>query len=128
MDETQVILALGTNVDAEENIAKTLELLQGSLTSMCYSHPLWTLPIGIQSANFLNCVVHGQCHLAYEDLRDLTKEIEHRCGNTAEKREKGEIVMDIDILLYGGKKYHRADWKRLYIKEGLKELNIAVYK
>ena len=127
-DTKLVILALGANVDAEENIYKALGLLQAHLASMHHSHPVWTAPIGLQSEDFLNCVVQGQCDIEFEELCQLTKEIEQICGNTIEKRKKGEIVMDIDILQYGGKKYHRPDWKRLYIREGLKELIIAVNK
>ena len=127
VDETntkKVILALGANVDAEENIHKALGLLQEHLTSMCHSHPVWTTPIGIQSENFLNCVVQGHSGKEYEELKRLTKEIEQTCGNTAEQRKNGEIAMDIDILLYGEKKHHRQDWKRAYIREGMEELKI----
>ena len=120
----QVVLALGANIDAEDNMAKALVILQQHLSSMRHSTPVWTSPIGIQSDDFLNCVVMGQCDKEYEQLRTLTKEIEQDCGNTSEKRIKGEIAMDIDILLYDGKKYHRQDWKRQYIKEGIEQLKI----
>ena len=92
---------------------------------MRYSHPLWTLPIGIQTNSFLNCVVLGQCEMEYEALRTQTKEIEQKCGNTAERRKNGEIAMDIDILLFGDKKYHRQDWKRQYIRDGMEELHLG---
>lgn len=127
MDETStklVILALGANVSAEANIANALGLLQEHLSSIRHTQPIWTTPIGLQTENFLNCIVQGQCDMAYEELHKLTKEIERECGDTAEKRKNSEIAMDIDILLHCGKKYHRQDWKRQYIKEGMERLKI----
>ncbi len=123
-----VVLALGANVDAEDNISKALKLLQLHLASMHHSTPIWTLPIGIQSDNFLNCVVMGQYDKDYEELRKLTKKIEQDCGNTLEKRRSGKIAMDIDILLYNKKKYHPQDWKRQYIIEGIEKLSPITIK
>lgn len=117
-----VILALGANVNAEANIAKALLLLQKHIASIHHSHPVWTTPIGLQTEDFLNCVVQGMCDMEYDELRKLTKKIERECGNTTERRKNGQIAMDIDILLHSGKKYHRQDWKREYIKKGLIEL------
>lgn len=122
MTDREVVLALGANADAEENMRQAQRLLKDLVDGLRCSTPVWTEPIGIKSGPFLNCVATGVSHRAYQELYTRMKAIERACGNSASRRRRGEIAMDIDILLYGDRRYHPGDWERAYIQEGMKEL------
>ncbi len=122
-DNDIVVLAVGANINAEANVSKAIQLLRHHISSMHYSNPTWTKPIGIASDDFLNCVITGVCDIEYPSLLQLTKEIEKICGDSRKQREKGAIAMDVDILLHHGKKYHPKDWGRQYIIDGIREIS-----
>jgi 2-amino-4-hydroxy-6-hydroxymethyldihydropteridine diphosphokinase len=50
------------------------------------------------------------------------RNIEGRCGNRKAFRTRSIISIDVDILLYGDKKLHEADWERPYVKELMESL------
>ena len=118
----ELVLALGANVDAKENMEQARHLLKELVQDLRCSTSVWTQPIGIVSKPFLNCVATGTCHIEYSQLRDCIKAIERECGNSTARRKRGEIAMDIDVLFYDGKRYHTNDWNRDYIKRGIEEL------
>jgi len=42
--------------------------------------------------------------------------MERNCGDQPALRAAHQIVMDIDLLLLGRKRYHTDDWNRDYIR------------
>ena len=87
-----------------------------------FTEAMSTKAIGIRGKNFLNALAKGTTTDSHEAVNSKLKDIEKTCGNTDEKRQKGLIEMDLDILEYGGKRYHEKDWQREYIVKLLKEL------
>lgn len=118
----RVTVALGSNYQARDAINKGIALLGEHLTEMSVSSVLETAPIGITSGSFLNCVATGFTDLSADQLIDLLKQTEYRCGDRKSLRRKHIILLDIDLLEYDGIRHHTADWERDYIQALVGEL------
>ncbi len=113
-----VIIALGSNhEEAEAKIAKAIQLMSSYITDMHCTKILTTEPIGIQSGPFCNCLITGCTTLDAPALIAAIKQTERDCGDRRSLRRKNVIVMDIDLLLHGTKRYHPMDWERSYIQQ-----------
>lgn len=118
-----LILAIGTNYQSWNRIRKAKRLIQQSFPSIVvYSSVVMTAPIGIGGKQFRNCLAAMLTDMSLEEVTNRLKQIEAECGNTAEKRARNIIEMDIDILQHGGKRYHENDWQRPYIRQLLPEI------
>lgn len=112
-----LILALGSNHNQKGNMAKAKSLLAEAFgDNIKFSDEMWTKPIGIDSDLFLNCVGTASTALSKDEAVALMKSAECACGNTEELRRSGIVEMDVDLLQFGGTKYHQDDWQRDYIK------------
>ena len=118
----RVTVVLGSNYQAGDAIDKGIALLGEHLTEMSVSRVLETAPIGITSGSFLNCVATGFTNLSADQLIDLLKQTEYRCGDRKSLRRKHLILLDIDLLEYDGIRHHTADWERDYIQALVGEL------
>lgn len=118
----QVILALGTNCEQLRNMEKAKGMLAGILCNIRFSSQTWTVPIGIVSDHFLNCLTIGETSQSLSSLLSAIKRIERECGDSTALRQQNIVCMDIDILLFGDKQMHNLDWQRSYIKQLMKEL------
>ena len=121
---TTLILALGSNDDAENNMEKAQDMLQHLFQDVDFSTCIWTDPINIESGKFLNCLAVTRSMHNTKQLVLALKQIEKKCGDTKPKRRMNHIRMDIDILEYKGVRYHEKDWSRPYIQELLAEFGI----
>lgn len=114
----KVIVSLGSNVNKKVNIQKARNMLTTLFDNdIRFTDELETKPIGIISGMFTNCLAFGYTDTEFTELEKKLKEIEHLCGDTAEKRSGNIVEMDIDILKYDNRIYHEHDWNRLYIKQ-----------
>lgn len=119
-----VIIALGSNHNQQENMAKAKSLLTEVFGStLRFSLDQWTQPIDITSDKFLNCVGVAKTACSEAEMVSKLKQIESLCGNTKQLRMSNIIEMDIDLLQLGNTKYHPQDWQREYIKDLLSDLN-----
>lgn len=117
----ELIISIGSNYDQKANMAMAQHHLGSAFSEISFSRMLWTKPIGMNSDKFLNCLCFTHTALSEEKIMALLKTIERDCGNTAELRKDGIILIDIDLLLYGEKQLHQGDWRRDYIKMLLDE-------
>ena len=76
-----------------------------------------TSAIGIEATPFLNCLATGESEMTAKDITLLLKQVEQACGDKPVLRSGNIIMMDIDLLLLGKKRYHTNDWNRDYIVE-----------
>lgn len=111
----QLILCIGSNHEPQRHVAMVRQLLERHMAGLVFSPSIWTEPVGVVSPPYLNCLAYGETTLSYDQLHVLTKQIEQQMGRTPEKKHKGEIPIDIDILQLGGVRYHLTDWTRQYV-------------
>lgn len=120
----KVLLALGSNHDAPQAMTHAIRLLSHRLTDLRPTGQLQTVPVGIDSCPFTNRLATGYTTEDVPSLITALKRIEYQCGNRKRLRKDGIIIMDIDLLLYDGTRYHPHDWERTYIQQLLSQTDI----
>ena len=119
----EILLALGSNADdGKARIEEAKKRLSKKIYFDKASEIAATEPVGIASGMFSNCMLHGSTDLKYNELLSFTKEVERAGGDNKELRAKGEIRIDVDILMCDERKYHLSDWQRNYVKQLFKEI------
>lgn len=96
-----VYLGLGSNVDAENNLALGLAELRKAYGSLRLSPVYRSPPVGFQGEDFLNLVVVLQTG---DSPRDIHARIEHIHDLAGRVRSEDAFIartLDIDLLLYG---------------------------
>ena len=111
------ILALGSNCKRERHMAVAKALLEEKMGPMTFTPMVETNAIGIVTPPFLNCLAAGESEMTAKNINLLLKQVEQACGDKADLRSDNIIMMDIDLLLLGKKRYHTDDWNRNYIVE-----------
>lgn len=114
---THIILALGSNHHAEENMQKAMEMLGEGIETLSFTPTLRTEAIGMDAHDFLNALAYGETAQSLYELTALCKSIEKRLHRTKEEKAQGKIRIDIDVLQYGEVRLHEEDWEREYVKE-----------
>ena len=97
----KTIIALGSNSNQEENISKAQILLKQRFKGIKFSDAQWTEPIGIKSDKFLNCLGTFETDISLTQVKQCLKEIEQTMGDSHESHQKGNVLIDIDLVQYG---------------------------
>lgn len=118
----KAILCLGSNVEAERNVNEAKKILAKKYPGLQSTPNLRTAPIGIQSEDFVNCMVRITLTESFESLLYFTKQLERNLGRNQCYDSKDRVTIDVDILLFDDQKLHRKDWDRPYVKLLLQEL------
>lgn len=117
------IIALGSNTDSKENIAKAQALLKLAFNNIRFSDPVYTEPINIPNPSFfLNMVATLDSSLNEEEIKSIFKKIEKEMGRNLSKNIKYQIIIDIDLIKWGNKILKADDFNRKYIQEGIASL------
>ena len=118
-----VILSLAANRYQKSNLAKARQCLGELLTDLRYTHEQWTEPLSAKRRDlYLNQLAEGRTTLTLEELNRRLKQIETDFGRTPEKRQRGIVPIDLDILLYDDQRLHERDWQRPYVADLLQQL------
>jgi 7,8-dihydro-6-hydroxymethylpterin-pyrophosphokinase (HPPK) len=117
-----ILLALGSNTLAQHNIELAKAYLTAAFPKIQFSRLLVTPAIGIVSPPFINCLAQTYCCEQMADVLATLKNIETAMGSMPEKRRKGIVKIDIDLLQFDETRHKADDWERDYIQLLLKEL------
>ncbi len=123
MRHTEVLIAVGSNFDAEYTIDEAMLKLPSLLSDIRFTPVMVNPAIGIEAADFSNLLVTGTTTADAATLNAQLKAIERHCGDSRELREQRHIRLDLDLLAFGNRQMHKADWDRGYIKALLQELD-----
>ena len=99
----RAFIAVGSNVDAERNVAAALELLGRLLRVVAVSSFYQTPALGAPgSPNFLNGVVEIETELKPSELKRLVLlEVESKLGRERGDDPNAPRSIDLDLVLYG---------------------------
>lgn len=123
INQTEIIIALGSNIQAAEHIEQAQQQLKSLFPDISFSRKMSTKAIGNQYQNdFVNCIALTHSTMPANDIEVTLKAIEHTCGDNKARRNRGEVLLDADLLLCQGQRYHTADWERDYIQLLLNEI------
>ena len=119
-------LSLGSNINAEENIAFAIEELKKILSSVTISSTYKTKAEGFEGDDFLNLVLVGDSTLDFESLNNKLKIVEDASGRKRDVPKFSARTLDIDIVLQIDKDeivFESDEIKKyLFVSEPLKEL------
>jgi len=116
------IIGIGSNIDAELNIAEMLKLLSGDVQIIQVSKMLQTKPIGMtDQSDFTNGAVRIRTEMELEDLSSYLKELEDRMGRDRSQEKFGPRNIDLDILVWNNTivdpDYYTRDYLRISAAE-----------
>ena len=92
-------LSLGSNINAEENIAFAIKELKKILSNVIISSTHKTKAEGFEGDNFLNLVLVGDSTLDFESLNKKLKIVEDTSGRKRDVPKFSARTLDIDIVL-----------------------------
>ena len=118
-----VIVGIGSNINAEENIAKMLEILRTEGKVLQVTSMIKTKPIGIKNqSEFTNGAVKIATELDEKQLNMLLKKIEDDMGRDRSVAKFGPRCIDLDITVWNGKVVDDDYYTRDFIRKSVAEL------
>jgi 2-amino-4-hydroxy-6-hydroxymethyldihydropteridine diphosphokinase len=97
---SQVYVAIGSNVNPEENIGKAARELKRLFPDARFSSWYRNQAVGFDGDDFVNGVVGFTTTLPLRSVIDRLHEIEALCGRPRNAARWAPRTMDLDVLLY----------------------------
>lgn len=124
----KIAISLGSNYgDKESYVAEAIHWLQTWITDCRHSCIYATPDCHGGSRQYMNAVVSGTTTLSYDEAERLCKSHEEKCGRDIECRAKGNVPIDIDIVIWGDTILRPKDFNRQHFKIGYDELISTKY-
>lgn len=122
------IIAIGSNIDPENNIAKMMNLLEKEVEVLQVSKMIKTKPIGIVNQDdFMNGAVKIETELDFLALNVLLKKIEGQLGRNRSAKKFGPRNIDLDILIFNNEIMDQDYYTRDFLRESAKELGFTAH-
>lgn len=119
------LLCIGSNTEAEKNMKLAMEVLTRHFPGIRFSSEQMSEPMGTLRPDwFLNRAAKFESDQSYEQVRAITKEIEHLAGRTPDEKYQEIIKLDVDILQAGDQRFKLHDWEQPYVKRLLRQLEM----
>lgn len=115
-----VIIAIGSNTNQEQNMEKAQEILSQLLYKVRFTASVWTKSEGgtaPTACRYLNALAYGSTSLPLPHLQTKLKQIEESLGDPSGNHRHGIVNIDLDLLCYDSQRLREEDWKREYIKK-----------
>jgi len=123
MKLNSAIISIGSNIDAEANIAKMLVRLGEKVNIVKVTDQIKTKPIGIENQpDFTNGAVKIETLLPKENLNLLLKSIEDQLGRDRTAAKFGPRTIDLDIVVWNGEIVDNDYYTRDFLKDSVDEL------
>lgn len=117
------IIGIGSNINPEENIQKSLALLKQNVEIIAISSWVKTTPIGITKQNdFINGAVRIRTNLSKVDLINYLKKLENKLGRDRSLPKFGPRTIDLDIVTWNKNIVDKDYYVRDFIKNAVNEL------
>lgn len=121
----RAVIGIGSNLPDSEKIVlecckKIREIVEESEFSSCYE----TVPVStIPQPNYHNCVGVVETPKEYEAIRAVFKAMEVEAGRTKSDKQRGVVVLDIDIVKWNDEVVSPRDFLQDYVQIGLRQLS-----
>ncbi len=120
----EVIIGVGSNIDAESNIPKMMNLLRQHVEVVQVSTFIKTKPIGIkEQPDYVNGAVKIRTQLTFEELNVRLKNIEDQMGRDRTGPKYGPRCIDLDVVVWNGKIMDEDYYTRDFLQKSVKELS-----
>jgi 2-amino-4-hydroxy-6-hydroxymethyldihydropteridine diphosphokinase len=118
-----IIISIGSNINAEENISNMLEILGKEVEILKVSTMLKTKPIGVENQpEFTNGAVKIKTGLSREELNRFLKNIEDQLGRDRSAPKFGPRTIDLDIVVWNGEIVDEDYYTRDFLQKSVQEI------
>lgn len=122
-DSVEVILSVGSNSgDRQSQVSAGAEWLKTLLSDTHISSIYSTGDCHGGSRDYYNAVVKGMTSIDINALDNLCKEYEVSHGRTPEARRKGDVPIDIDIVVFNNQTIRSNDFRRDFFQIGYQQI------
>lgn len=122
-DSVEVILSVGSNSgDRQSQVSAGAEWLKTLLSDTHISSIYSTGDCHGGPREYFNAVVRGMTSIDISILDNLCKEYEVSHGRTPEARRKGDVPIDIDIVVFNNQTIRSNDFCRDFFQIGYKQI------
>lgn len=120
----ECIIGIGSNIEADKNVPKMLELLEQKVEVIRISSFLKTKPVGIKNqSDFTNGAVKVHTPLSEESLKEMLKKIEDQMGRDRSQPRFGPRCIDLDIVVWNKKIVDQDYYTRDFLKKSVDEVS-----
>ena len=117
------IIALGSNIDPEQNIKDAQELIAKSFSITGSSAFIKTKPVGFTDQNdFLNGSIAIETNLDMAGLKKELKTLESRLHRQSSPIKFGPRTIDLDIVVFNGKVVDQDFYEREFLKNAVLQI------
>lgn len=118
-----VIIGIGSNIDAETNIPKMMEILRAKVEVLKVSEMIRTKAVGIvDQPDYTNGAVKIRTAFEKKELTHLLKSIEDQLGRDRSGPKFGPRTMDLDIVIWNGEIVDQDYYTRDFLQKSVKEV------
>jgi 2-amino-4-hydroxy-6-hydroxymethyldihydropteridine diphosphokinase len=118
-----IIVGVGSNINADINIAKMMKILETHVTVLKRSTFFKTKPIGnLNQPDFTNGAVKVESELNRESFNNMLKKIEDEMGRDRTKPKFGPRCIDLDIIVWNGEIVDKDYYSRDFLQKSVGEL------
>lgn len=121
---TEAILSIGSNCGRrEELVAESLRFLR-KICSVEGCSPQFESPdMNGGERRYLNMILRVMTGNREEELNAAIKAFERECGRDDAARKRGDVAVDIDIIVWGGEIRRPKDYNSNFVRRGLNLLD-----
>lgn len=120
---SKAVLSIGSNCGTRDrNISSAVAMLQSMMEDMRISGLYETPDVGGGSSRYMNAVAEGFTDLSIEDCTATLKKLEFSLGRDEETRKRGEVPLDIDIVIWDGKVIRPWDFRQQFFTIGYEQI------
>ena len=119
----EVVLSIGSNFgNKRKSVSDAIAWLESLLESPHASSIYETPEIYGRTENYMNAVVTAATAMDYEGLNAALKRYETSHGRTPMRRERGEVPVDIDIVVWDDEVIRPRDFNHSFFQIGYREV------
>lgn len=124
----RVVFSIGSNCGAKEsNVRDAIETLRARLGTVVASHIYETPDAGGSSVRYFNAVVAADCMMTFAECENLCKRMEILAGRDAFARERGEVPLDVDIVVWDESILKPWDFRQKFFTIGYARIQAGSY-
>lgn len=117
------IIGIGSNIQAEENISRSLQILRNDVKVLQVSKMVQTKPIGITDQHdFTNGAVKIETNWTQEELNNYLKNVEDLMGRDRSVQQYGPRCIDLDIMIWNNEIVDPDFFTREFLRNSAAEL------
>jgi len=121
--DIQVCLGLGSNINPDANIPKSIELLRQFVSIGSISTAWYTPPVGTSGPNFVNAALLTNTVLTLEIFKnEIIRPIEAQLGRIRSQNKYAPRPIDIDVLIWDQRILEPLIWVEAYLAVPVAEL------